>query len=108
MAAMSIPLLTALGALQAVPTIIALAQGAKDTGTKTVLIVGAIGSSILALSPYVDAIRDLLNGNLVTAIAVTCGVFGILTLVRCPNRVLGTLATVGGVLAALVRLDVIR
>lgn len=103
----SLALLTALGALQAVPTIIALAQGAKDGGTKGVLIAGAIASSVLALSPYVDQIGDLMNGSLVKAIAVACGVLGILTLVRVPNRILGTLATVGGVLAALHALDVI-
>jgi hypothetical protein len=103
----SLPLITALGALQAVPTIIALAQGAKDGGTKAVLVTGAIVSTVLAVAPYVDAIRDLLSGDLVKALAVACGVLGVLTLVRVPNRVIGTLATVAGALAALTALDIV-
>lgn len=103
----SIPLLTVFGALQAIPTIIALAQGAKDGATKGILMSGTVASLILALLPYIDQINDLMNGNLIRAMAIGCGVLGLLTLVRVPNRVLGTLALVGGGLAALLALDII-
>lgn len=103
----SIPLFTVLGALQAIPTIIALTHGAKDGLTKGVLIAGAVCASVLALSPYIDQIRNLMNGDLIKALAVACGVLGILTLVRVPNRMLGALATVGGGLAALCALGII-
>jgi len=103
----SIALLTVFGALQAIPTIIALAQGAKDGATKGILIAGTVTSLVLALSPYIDQIDDLLNGNLIRAVAVACGILGLLTLVRVPNRVLGTLAVVGGALATLLALNII-
>ncbi len=48
---MSIPLLTALGALQLVPSIVGLASGAKDPGTRGVLIASAIVTGVLALEP---------------------------------------------------------
>lgn len=108
MAAMSsIALLTVFGALQAIPTIMALAQGAKDGATKGILIAGTVTSLILALSPYIDQIGDMMNGNMIRAMAVACGILGLLTLVRVPNRVLGTLAVVGGSLAALLALGII-
>lgn len=103
----SIALLTVFGALQAIPTIMALAQGAKDGVTKGILIAGTATSLVLALSPYIDQIHDMMNGNLLRAMAIACGILGILTLVRVPNRVLGTLAVVGGALAALWALNII-
>jgi hypothetical protein len=103
----SIPLLTVFGALQAVPTIIALAQGAKDGVTKGILVAGAVVSTVLAVAPHVDAIENLLSGDLVKVLAVACAVLGVLTLVRVPNRVLGTLATVAGTLSALTALDIV-
>jgi len=103
----SIPLLTVFGALQAIPTIIALAQGAKDGATKGILMSGTVVSLMVALLPYIDQINDLMNGNLVRAMAVGCGILGLLTLVRVPNRVLGTLAVVGGALTTLHALGII-
>ena len=98
---MSIALVTALGALQAIPSIVALASGAKDAGTKTVLIAGAVVSGVLALTPYVDPLDDLIEGSAFKLLTLLAAGLGIATAVRVQNRVIGALAVTGGCLLAL-------
>lgn len=97
---MDLPALTVFGALLTVPAIIGLAQG-KDGPTRTILGLAVAIGAILTLSPFVDAIRDLLNGNLIRALAVAAAVLGVLITVRIGNPVLATLTSTGGGLLAL-------
>lgn len=99
---MSIPLVTALGALQLVPTVIALSSGAKDGGTRAILITGAIAAGVVALFPYVGPLRDLLGGRGLALVATVAAVVGVLTAVRNQNRIIGTLTATAGVLMALI------
>ena len=103
----SIALATALGALQAIPSIIGLASGAKDPGTKTVLIAGAVVSGVLALERYVGPLHDLIHGSAFRLLALVAAALGIATTVRVQNRVIGALAVTGGCLLALVAWDVV-
>ena len=104
---MSIALATALGALQAIPSIVALASGAKDAGTKAVLIAGAVVASVLALERYVDPLHDLVGGSAFRLLALLAAGLGIATVMRVQNRVIGALAVTGGCLLALVAWDVV-
>ena len=104
---MSIALATALGALQAIPSIMALASGAKDAGTKAVLIAGAVVASVLALERYVGPLHDLVGGSAFRLLALLAAGLGIATAIRVPNRVIGALAVTGGCLMALVAWDVV-
>ncbi len=104
---MSIPLFTALGALQAIPSVIALASGAKDAGTKSVLIAGAVISTVLALERYVGPLHDLIGGSAFRLLALLAAGLGVATAMRVPNRVIGTLAVTAGCLLALVAWDVV-
>jgi hypothetical protein len=96
---MHIHALTVFGALLAIPCIVGLAQG-KDKTTNTLLSATAIVAALLALSPFVDQIGDLMNGNLIRALAALAAVLGILVTVRIGNQVIATLTTVGGLLLA--------
>lgn len=104
---MSIPLVTALGVLQLVPSIVGLASGAKDPGTRAVLVAGAIVSALLALEPYVGFIDRLVDGNVALILALLAAVLGVITAVRVPNRVIGTLTATAGCLLALRAWDVV-
>jgi len=104
---MALPLDTALGAMIAVPAVIALTQGSKDKGTRVMLFVLVALSVVVALTPFVDVLRDYLNGNLRIALAVAAGILGVVTAIRIPNHVLSTLIIAGGGLLALVALHVI-
>ena len=104
---MSIPLLTTLGALQLVPSIVGLASGAKDPGTRSVLIASAIVAAVIALEPYVGIIDRLVDGNVALILGLVAAVLGVVIAVRVPNRVIGTLTATAGCLIAGVIWDVI-
>ncbi len=97
---MDIPYLTAFALLIVVPCLIGLAQ-TKEVSNRTLLgLTGALGA-IIALIPIVDAIRDLINGNLLKALVVVTAVLAVITGVRIRNPAIAALICTGaGFLAA--------
>jgi len=105
---MAIELVTALGALQAIPSIYALAAGAKDSTTKAVLVAGAVVAALLGLEPLVGALHDLIGGSASRVLALIAAGLGIATAVRVPDRIVGTLAATAGGLLALLAWGIVR
>lgn len=97
---MDIPYLTAFGLLIVIPCLIALAR-TKETSNRTLLGLTAALAAIIALIPVADAIGDLINGNLLRALAVVTAVLAVITSVRIRDPATAALiCTGGGFLAA--------
>lgn len=105
--AMTLYALTVFAAMLAVPCIIGLAQG-RDTSTRILLGTAISVALLLGLSPFVDTIGDLLNGNLVRALGGIAAVLGVLVTVRIGNPVIATLTTTGGLLLAMEAFGALR
>jgi len=96
---MHIAYLTAFGLLTAVPCVIALTRS-KDNATRTLLGVTLVLATVLALLPIVDFLRDLINGNLLRALAAVTGVLAVIVAIRVQLPVIAALTCTGGVLLA--------
>ena len=98
---------TVLAAMQAVPAIIAIAQGKENT--TRVLCGGLLAVSLwLLLDHQWDVVRDLTTDTLQQALAVAAAVLGVVVAVRLASGVLSTLIICGGVLLAGLSLGIVR
>lgn len=96
---MHIHYLTAFGLLTAIPCIIALTRS-KDNATRTLLGVTLALAAVIALVPVVDVLRDLINGNLLRALAAVTGVLAVIVAIRVQLPVIAALTCTGGLLLA--------
>ncbi|MBA3846000.1 MAG: hypothetical protein H0X45_05085 [Planctomycetes bacterium] len=87
--------------LIAVPAVMALASGPKDAVTRGVLIALAVIGALLIAAIPIDELESLLERfHLVLILAIAAGALAIAAVIRLPNRVLGSLILVGGLMLA--------
>lgn len=103
---MSLPLETTLCLITAIPAGICMAQ-AKDGATKAWCGALLAATLIVGLRHYVGFIDQYVNGNALKALSVASGVLGIIAAIRSHHAVYGTLMITGGVLLALLSLNIV-
>lgn len=101
-----LPLVTALGALQVVPLVIAITQG-KDGTTKGLCGALIVIASWLALLPYVNVLRDITNHTFVQVLAIAGVALAIVVAIRIKQQMQATLIVTAAVLLALRVLEVV-
>jgi hypothetical protein len=95
-----LPLVTALGALQIVPCVIAIAQG-KDNTTRSLCGALIVIASWLALLPYVNVLRDITNGTFHQILAIAGVALAVVVAIRIKQQTQAALIVTGAVLLAL-------
>lgn len=96
---MNIDHLTAFGLLTAIPCMVALTRS-KDNPSRTLLGVTLALAVVIALVPVVDFLRDIINGNLLRALAAITAVLAVVVLIRIKQPVVAALVCTGGLLLA--------
>jgi hypothetical protein len=87
---MTLPHATAFALLAGIPALVGLTRGG-DGATRGTLIALLIIVGVLGAAPYVGSIDDLLNGNLVRALAVASLVLAVVGALRVKQPIIGTL-----------------
>ncbi len=91
-----------------VPAAIALASGPKDAVTRAILIALVAIAAVLIAAIPIEELEDLLQRfHLVLIFAIAAGALAIGAAIRLPNRVLGSLMLVGGLMLAARALEVL-
>ncbi len=91
-----------------VPAVIALSSGPKDTVTRAILIALAVIAALLIAAIPIEELEDLLRRfHLVLILALAAGALAVGAIIRLPNRVLGSLMVVGGLMLAARALEVL-
>jgi hypothetical protein len=103
----SIPLITVLSGMMAVPCIIILAQGSEKV-TKTFAVAGALVSLWLGLFPYVNFLKDITNGTLFDVLGILALLLAVIIAIRFKHHVMGTVMITAGALIALKVLGIVH
>ncbi|MDA3959824.1 MAG: hypothetical protein PF961_03465 [Planctomycetota bacterium] len=102
-------LITALGLLMLIPSIIALIQEGKDNTVKSLAGITIAVAAFVCLVQFVPVVEHIYDHKTVRLIiTITCAVLGIISVVRLKNQVVGTLIVTGGCLLCLLTLGVVQ
>ncbi len=99
--------LTAFGLLTAIPCIIALTRS-KDNASRTLLGVTLAMAMLVALVPVVGFLREIINTNLLRALAAVTAVLAIIVATRVQLPVIAALVCTGGLLLAAQAFAILR